>query len=89
MQDAGYHLGLSFQIVDDILDATSDSITLGKPVGNDSAVAKSTYVALYGIEGAQAEAKHHTEAAMTALESLGGNNQTLLELVRELETRIN
>ena len=89
MQDAGYHLGLSFQIVDDILDATSDPRTLGKPVGNDAAVAKSTYVALHGIEGAQAEAKRHTEDALTALESLGGNNQTLLELVRELETRIN
>ena len=89
MQDAGYHLGLSFQIVDDILDATSDSETMGKPVGNDAAAAKSTYVALHGIEGAQAEAKRHTEAALTALESLGGKNQILLELVRELETRIN
>ena len=89
MEDAGYHLGLSFQIVDDILDATSDPRTLGKPVGNDAASAKSTYVALHGIEGAQAEAKRHTEAALTALESLGGKNQTLLELVRELETRIN
>lgn len=89
MQDAGYHLGLSFQIVDDILDATSDTITLGKPVGKDAAAAKSTYVALHGIEGAQAEAKRHTEAALTALESIGGKNQTLLELVRDLETRIN
>ena len=89
MQDAGYHLGLCFQIVDDILDATSDTITLGKPVGKDAAAAKSTYVALHGIEGAQAEAKRHTEAAQTALESIGGKNQTLLEIVRELETRIN
>ena len=88
MQDAGYHLGLSFQIVDDILDATSDPRTLGKPVGKDVAAAKSTYVALHGIEGAQVEAKRHTKAALTALESLGGKNQTLLELVRELETRI-
>ena len=46
-------------------DATSDSETLGKPVGNDVAAAKSTYVALYGIEGAQTEAKRHTEAALT------------------------
>jgi geranylgeranyl pyrophosphate synthase len=61
---------------------------MGKPVGSDAAAAKSTYVALHGIEGAQAEAKGHTEAALTALESLGGNNQILLELVRELETRI-
>ena len=89
MQEVGYHFGLSFQIVDDILDATSDPETLGKPVGMDSDAAKSTYVSLYGIEGAQAEAKRHTEAALSALESLGGKNQILLELVRELETRIN
>ena len=88
MQEAGYHLGLSFQIVDDILDATSEPEIIGKPVGNDAAAAKSTYVALHGIEGARAEAKGHTEAALSALESLGGKNQILLELVRELETRI-
>ena len=88
-QDAGYHLGLAFQIVDDILDATSDPETMGKPVGNDAAAEKSTYVALHGIEGAHAEAKRHTDAAITALEQLGGNNEILLELVREMETRIN
>ena len=89
MQNAGYHLGLSFQIVDDILDVTSDPDTIGKPVGNDATAAKSTYVALHGIEGAQAEAKRHTQDALGALESLGGKNQLLLELVRELEIRIN
>ena len=88
MQNAGYHLGLSFQIVDDILDATSDSETMGKPVRNDTTAAKSTYVALHGIKGAQAEAKRHTEAALSSLESLGGKNQILLEFVRELEIRI-
>jgi len=87
-ESAGRHLGLAFQIVDDILDATSDPATMGKPVGNDAAADKSTYVALHGIEGARAEAKRHTEAAIGALEALGGDNQTLLELVRELETRI-
>ena len=89
MQDAGYHLGLSFQIIDDMLDATSDPETIGKPVGKDATAAKSTYVALHGIEGAQAEAKRHSEAALVALETLGGKNQILIELVRELETRIN
>lgn len=89
VQDAGYHLGLAFQIVDDILDATSDPETMGKPVGNDAAAEKSTYVALHGIEGAHIEAKRHTDAAIAALEQLGGNNDTLLELVREMETRIN
>jgi geranylgeranyl pyrophosphate synthase len=88
IRTGGHHLGLAFQIVDDILDATSDAETMGKPVGNDAAAKKSTYVALHGIEGAHAEAKRHTEAAITALEALGGNNALLLELVRELETRI-
>jgi len=88
IQKAGYHLGLAFQIVDDILDATSDPETMGKPVGNDAAVDKSTYVALHGIEGAHSEAKRHTDAAIQALESLGGENALLLELVREMETRI-
>jgi len=88
IQAAGYHLGLAFQIVDDILDATSTPDTMGKPVGNDAAAGKSTYVALHGIEGAHAEAKRHTEAAITALESLGGENTMLIELVQEMETRI-
>lgn len=87
-QSAGHHLGLAFQIVDDILDATSDPETMGKPVGNDAAANKSTYVALHGIEGAHSEAKRHTESAVKALETLGGDNQTLLELVRDLATRI-
>jgi geranylgeranyl diphosphate synthase type II len=89
IEKAGYHLGLSFQIVDDILDATSDPETMGKPVGNDAAAEKSTYVALHGIEGAHAEATRHTEAAINALEALGGENTIILELVREMETRIN
>lgn len=88
IEAAGYHLGLAFQIVDDILDATSTPEAIGKPVGNDAAAEKSTYVALHGIEGAQTEAHRHSDAAIKALENLGGNNQILLGLVRELETRI-
>jgi geranylgeranyl pyrophosphate synthase len=86
---AGYHLGLAFQIVDDILDATSSSDLLGKPVGNDAAIEKSTYVILLGLEGARLEAHRHTQEAINALESLGGNNLTLLSLVSDLEKRIN
>ena len=86
---AGYHLGLAFQIVDDILDASSSSDLLGKPVGNDAAIEKSTYVVLLGLEGARLEAHRHTQEAINALESLGGNNLTLLSLVSELEKRIN
>ena len=85
---AGYHLGMTFQIVDDILDATSNAEIMGKPVGNDAAADKSTYVALHGIEGAKVEAKRHNDLAIQALESLGGNNAFLIELVRWMEHRI-
>jgi geranylgeranyl pyrophosphate synthase len=78
---------MAFQIVDDILDATSNPTALGKPVGNDAEAHKSTYVALHGIEGARTEAKTHTDAAIAALEALGGNNHFLLELVRDMQNR--
>ncbi len=86
---AGYHLGLAFQIIDDILDATSSSDLLGKPVGNDAAIEKSTYIVLLGLEGARSEAHRHTQKAIDAFKNLGGNNLTLLSLVSELEKRIN
>jgi geranylgeranyl diphosphate synthase type II len=89
IEAVGYHLGLTFQIVDDILDATSNAEELGKPVGHDSASDKSTYVALHGIDGAHREAKKHTGAALEAAEALGGNNTFLLDLIADLEHRIN
>lgn len=85
----GYNLGLAFQIIDDILDATSDSEALGKPVGNDAHAGKSTYVALHGITGARTEAAQHTASALRAATVLGGNNGFLLELIQDLEYRIN
>jgi geranylgeranyl pyrophosphate synthase len=88
IEAVGYHIGLTFQIVDDILDATSNPEALGKPVGNDSAAAKSTYVALHGIEGAYSEAQKHTTAALKASEALGGNNGFLIDLISDLQHRI-
>lgn len=89
MQSVGYHMGMTFQIVDDILDATSSAEVMGKPVGNDSAADKSTYVALHGIEGAYAEARRHTTAAIAEAEALGGENEFLVELIQMLSSRIN
>jgi len=55
-------IGLAFQVVDDVLDATVDSSQLGKTAGKDAQAQKATYVGLLGIEGATALAKdlHHT-----------------------------
>lgn len=89
IEKVGYHIGLSFQIIDDILDATSTSETLGKPVGNDVSADKNTYVKLHGVDGARAEAKKHTLAAIQSTETLGGDNTFLNQLIRSMENRIN
>ena len=52
----GKDIGLAFQIVDDILDVTSDSETLGKPSQSDEVAEKNTFPQLMGIEKSQEEA---------------------------------
>ncbi len=89
MREAGKHIGLAFQIIDDILDATSDAETMGKPVGADVDNNKMTYPALYGLDASRAKAHEHTEEAIKRFEQLGGNNRVLIELARYMEQRIN
>ena len=57
LRDYGAALGLAFQVVDDILDVTADSATLGKTAGKDAASDKPTYVSLLGLDGARAQAQ--------------------------------
>ncbi len=63
----GEALGLAFQVVDDVLDVTADSATLGKTAGKDVAADKPTYVALMGLEPAKAYADALAAEAMQAL----------------------
>lgn len=56
------NLGLLFQITDDLLDATSDSATLGKTAGKDAEQQKKTFVALFGIDGARRQAEKLSRA---------------------------
>jgi farnesyl diphosphate synthase len=73
-------LGLAFQVVDDVLDASSDSQTLGKTAGKDAAANKPTFVSLMGLDGAREFARQlHQEA----LDSLGiwGDNADLLRAI--------
>ena len=80
-------VGLAFQIVDDILDVTSDTATLGKPVGSDAAQNKNTYVTLCGLEAARAEAEKYTADAVAALKSFGEQGEALRSLAQTLCTR--
>jgi Geranylgeranyl pyrophosphate synthase len=65
-------IGLAFQVVDDILDVTADTASLGKTAGKDAADNKPTYVSTLGLEQAQALAQELREAAHEALAPLGG-----------------
>ena len=80
-------VGHAFQIVDDILDVTSDSETLGKPVGSDVKNDKITYVSLMGVENAQAEVDRLTEKAVGALVGFDENTDFLKELAYNLAHR--
>jgi geranylgeranyl pyrophosphate synthase len=84
----GEAIGLCFQVVDDILDVTTDSVTLGKTAGKDEEADKLTYVKLLGLEGAKAEAQSLCEQAKAAVIDLP-NPQVLIELADYICKRAN
>jgi len=86
--DYGYKLGLAFQIIDDILDVTSTTEALGKPVGSDEEENKTTFVTIYGVEKAQEIAESITSEAMLLLENFE-NNSFLRQLTELLLNRKN
>ena len=57
LQECAQHIGLAFQVQDDILDVTTSTDTLGKPAGSDEKLDKSTYVKLMGVEQATSYAQ--------------------------------
>lgn len=71
LAEYGACVGLAFQVVDDILDVTADSATLGKTAGKDAAADKPTFVSLMGLASAQAYADHVLEQAHEALRHSG------------------
>ena len=87
LQHYAAELGLVFQIVDDILDVTATTEELGKPVGSDAENDKTTFITLYGLEGARSLAKKHNDAALAALADLGPEADFLREKAVELLTR--
>ncbi len=72
-------IGFAFQIVDDILDVTSDTETLGKPVGSDIKNEKVTYVSLLGIEASKQTVEQLTNEALEALKAFDGEKSEFLK----------
>jgi geranylgeranyl pyrophosphate synthase len=83
----GRALGLAFQIMDDVLDVTSTTHTLGKTAGRDEAMGKSTHPALLGVSAARERAERLAAAATAALAERGLLTQELLEVANFMVTR--
>ncbi|MFC3109808.1 polyprenyl synthetase family protein [Undibacterium arcticum] len=73
-------VGLAFQVVDDVLDATADSATLGKTAGKDAADNKPTYVSILGLEPSRLLAEKLRDDAHQAIQSFGDKAQRLRQL---------
>lgn len=85
----GLKLGLAFQVIDDILDVTSNAATMGKPVNADAGNKKLTYPHLHGLKASREKAHSLTDEAVSLCHELGGDNAFLVALIRSMEHRIN
>jgi farnesyl diphosphate synthase len=85
----GAAIGLAFQVVDDILDVTSDTATLGKTAGKDASHDKPTYVSVLGLERSTEYAKELLQQALAALAQSGlRDTQALASLANMVVNRV-
>lgn len=87
LSEYGTHIGLAFQIVDDILDVVGSTETLGKTAGKDEAQQKATFPALYGLEASRDQANRHLAEAVEALRRIGEPSVRLREIAGRIVTR--
>lgn len=87
LADYGRNVGLAFQVVDDLLDATGDEAKMGKRVGKDSGLGKWTYPGLMGIEASRAYARELTASAIESLAVFEGRADRLRALAHQIVER--
>lgn len=85
----GYNLGMAFQVIDDILDATKTTEELGKTAGKDAKAGKATYPSILGMKRSEQEAAKYTKAAISALKPFGSRAGRLHQLADYLLNRQN
>jgi geranylgeranyl diphosphate synthase, type II len=83
----GTHVGLAFQIMDDILDVRGDEQLMGKPLRKDDARQKATYPRLVGLAESEARAQAAVAAAIAAVAALGGRSAVLCQLAEFIIAR--
>ncbi|HRH06603.1 MAG TPA: polyprenyl synthetase family protein, partial [Burkholderiaceae bacterium] len=89
LQHYGEALGVAFQVVDDILDVTADTATLGKTAGKDAQDNKPTFVSLMGLEKSSLYANQLLEQALSALDQSGlAQTEALRSLAHMVVNRI-
>lgn len=89
LDEFGSHVGLAFQVVDDILDVEGSDESLGKTAGKDVEANKPTYVKLLGLEGAKKEAARLLDASLDALTGFDKSADTLREIAEYIVRRKN
>lgn len=83
----GQHIGLAFQLQDDLLDVVGDTIKIGKKTGQDDKQNKSTYTRIMGIEKTRTTIDTLFDQALLALEKLPHNTEKLAALCHKLMNR--
>ncbi|BBU29099.1 (2E,6E)-farnesyl diphosphate synthase [Burkholderia sp. THE68] len=89
LDDYAAAVGLAFQVVDDILDVTADSATLGKTAGKDAQHDKPTYVSIIGLDASRELAAQLGRDAHAAVQPFGARGQRLAELADLVVNRVN
>ena len=87
LSEFGAAIGLAFQLADDLLDHTSDAMTLGKATGKDAAAGKATLVSMHGAVWAQKQLKGLVEQAVETLAPFGEKAGVLIEAARFVANR--
>jgi farnesyl diphosphate synthase len=79
-----HHIGIAFQIQDDILDITGDQTLIGKTVGSDQQANKLTYPALIGLDASYQQRNHHYEQAIQCLKHIDSPTKRLIQLAQNM-----